>query len=239
MRSLGAAARVSRAGTVGSSLARGVVRRLRSSVGRDLADERITMGRMSYGRPSLVTFEGEEAARVVIGDFCSIADGVEFMPGGNHRLDRVTTFPFRRMLDLDGRSDDAVPIGGPVEVGSDVYIGRGVKVLGTRRIGHGSVIGAYSVVTRDVEPYEIVAGAPARHLRYRVDADTRRAMLDLAWWEWDDDTIRARLADMTSPDVEAFVRSYRSLAARDLDLQGGGDTRNRCDAAGPGERRIL
>ena len=160
---------------------------------------------------------GDDDVRVRIGGFSSIALDVEMMPGGNHRTDWVTTFPFRSIFELPGAYEDGVPWAkGDIVVGNDVWIGRGAKVLGGVTIGDGAVVGAYSVVTKDVEPYSIVAGHPAQHRRFRFEPEVRAALLRIAWWNWSDAVLAERVAELSSTDIGAFVERYdpaRSSAA--------------------------
>ena len=84
----------------------------------------------------------------------------------------------------------------PVRIGSDVWCGMDAIILPGVDIGHGACIGAHSVVTRDVEPYEIVAGNPAKHIRWRFSEETRRQFLEMAWWEWEIEEIRERVDEL-------------------------------------------
>ena len=116
------------------------------------------MGHMSYGKPRILAFQSHE--KVVIGKYCSIAEGVTIMPGGDHRVDWVTTYPLRIMFKMDGANQDGHPsTKGDVIVGNDVWIASGVKILSGVKIGDGAVIGANALVSKDVEPYSIVGGA--------------------------------------------------------------------------------
>ena len=150
-----------------------------------------------------------ETNRVDIGSFTSIADGCEFMVGGNHAIDRVTTWPVRESLGLPGAWRDGFPWSrGDIKVGSDVWLGRGVKVLSGVTIGDGAVVGAYSVVTRDVRPYAIATGVPAREIRRRFDDDIVDRLLALRWWDWPLEKIREVGADLYWQDLEAFLDKY-------------------------------
>ena len=124
------------------------------------SDERLTKGRLSYGDPEVATYPGD-AAQVNVGSFTSIAAGVVLMDGGNHRTDWVTTFPLRSRLGLPGAGDGGEAYDkGDIDIGHDVWIGREARVLSGVTIGHGAVVAGYSVVTKDVPPYAIVAGNP-------------------------------------------------------------------------------
>lgn len=126
----------------------------------------LTMGRHSYAIPLVHHYEGDDYL-VRVGHFTSIALDVEFLPGGNHHTNRVTTFPVRRELHLPNKEADDPPSRGDVIVGNDVWIGRGAKIVGSIMIRDGAVVAAYSVVTKSVEPYTVVAGAPAIAKRRR------------------------------------------------------------------------
>jgi hypothetical protein len=131
------------------------------------------------------------------------------MPGGNHRTDTVTTYPLRRRLGLPGVEESGQPwTKGDVRIGSDVWIGRGAKILGGVEIGHGAVIAAWSIVTSDVPPYTVVAGVPARPLRTRFSEPVIEALLRIRWWDWTVEQVTERADDLTSTDLEAFVRRY-------------------------------
>lgn len=142
-----------------------------------------------------------------IGSFVSIANGV-VIGGGRHPMEWVGMSP----VFYEGRDSvkakfaehprDAVR---RVGIGHDVWIGRSAIVLAGVQIGHGAVVGAGAVVTRDVPPYAIVAGNPARHIRYRFDEPTRQRMLASRWWDLDDAALRELGPQVR--DVAAFLES--------------------------------
>jgi acetyltransferase-like isoleucine patch superfamily enzyme len=161
------------------------------------------IGRWSYGSPEILTWD--EGAMLRIGAFCSIANGVSIMLGGEHRPDWVTTYPFS-VLWVHGRAFAGHPVSkGDVSIGNDVWIGREALILSGVRIGDGAVIGARAVVAGDVEPYAIVAGNPARVIRYRFSPSVISRLLGLCWWNWADDKIERLLPLMLSSDIESFL----------------------------------
>jgi virginiamycin A acetyltransferase len=127
--------------------------------------------------------------RLLIGRFTAIAPGVRIlMPGGNHPMVGPSTYPFTmfggRWTEATLDAFRAIPRLPDTVIGNDVWLGRGATVLSGVRIGDGVVVAAHSVVTRDVPPYAVVAGNPARHVRTRFDPDDVALLLQLRWWDW-------------------------------------------------------
>lgn len=125
--------------------------------------------------------------KLIIGSFCSIGTGVSFMMAGNqgHRMDWISTFPFFYTGDPEFAEaiDGYLPAGDTV-VGHDVWIGSEAMIMPGITIGSGSIIGARAVLTKDIEPYSVVTGVPAKMIRKRFcDADIER-LLEMAWWDW-------------------------------------------------------
>lgn len=174
--------------------------------GGDLDPEnRLMMGRHSYGQPNMCLYPGDPPTRVLIGNFVSIAEGVEFIPAGGHPLGRTSLFPFRARWDMPGALEDGHPDSrGDILVGSDVWIGRRACVLSGVTIGHGAAIAAYSVVASDVRPYAVVAGNPAREVRRRFPDEICEQLLSTSWWEWPDDEIRP-FVNLLTNDPRQFL----------------------------------
>ena len=160
------------------------------------------VGRFTYGKPRFVMFPS--SSRMSIGSFCSFADEVTFIMGGEHFVERITTSPLNMLLgdlDLPWMEQER----GPIVIGNDVWIGYGATILSGVTIGNGSVIGAGAVVASDVDPYSIVIGNPARIVRKRFEPETIEYLERLAWWDWDEETIRANAAALLqAPDISAL-----------------------------------
>ena len=142
-----------------------------------------------------------------IGKFGMLASGVEFvMNGANHLSQAVSAYPFAVFGgDWAGAMEGKTyPSKGDTVVGHDVWLGYRATIMPGVRIGHGAIVGACAVVTRDVPPYAIVGGNPARLIRPRFDADTTARLLALAWWDWPIEKI-TRYAPLLTGDVAAFL----------------------------------
>lgn len=172
----------------------------------------LTMGPHSYGSPRVRVYAGS-TARVHVGAFCSIGSDVEFLTGGYHHPEWVSTYPFRIRLGLSGAFEDGQPATrGDIVVGNDVWIARGARILSGVTIGDGAVVGAYAVVADDVRPYAVVVGNPAREVRRRFDDARVEALISSRWWDWPLERIVTLVPLLSSPDVDAFLRSARDGA---------------------------
>jgi len=160
--------------------------------------------RFSYGKPN-VKWHGQ--GNLYVGNFCSIANGVTIYLGGNHRTDWVTTYPFGHIhTDLFPHHGQGHPsTKGDVRIGNDVWIADNVTIMSGVTIGDGAVIANNSHVVRDVEPYSLVGGNPARHIKYRFRPDQIKRLLELKWWDWSDEKIRHFIPLMCSADIDAFL----------------------------------
>jgi chloramphenicol O-acetyltransferase type B len=183
-----------------------------STLNQLLERKLLEVGRFTYGVPRVLAF-GRSLPALTIGAFCSIADGVTIVLDGNHRSDWVSTYPFRIQLGMTGMFSDGHPASrGPVIIGNDVWLSREAMILSGVTIGDGAVVGARAVVSRDVAPYSIVVGNPARHVRYRFSEAVISELLQLRWWDWPESEIRAHIPLLCSDDVFEFLS--RSRVAR-------------------------
>lgn len=161
------------------------------------------IGPGSYGHLEIKSWG--EGARLSIGAYCSFAAGVKVLLGGEHRSDWLTTYPFN-ILWNEGQQISGHPRSkGNVTIGSDVWVGTDAIILSGVNIGSGAIIGARAVVTKDVPPYAIVAGNPARIIRSRFSEEAINKLLQIAWWDWDRQRIVRALPLLQSEKIDAFV----------------------------------
>ena len=141
--------------------------------------------------------------KLVIVKFCSIACGDKFIfTSANHTLKSLSTYPFPIFFEEWGLDSaditDAWDKKGDIVIGNDVWIGYEAVILSGVTVGDGAIIGARAVVTKDVPPYAIVGGVPARCIRRRFDEKTVTKLMELKWWEWSDDKIKDNLSAIQS-----------------------------------------
>lgn len=164
------------------------------------------IGDYTYGHPRILG-----AGELEIGRFCSIADGCLILLGVDHRTDWGTTYPFSALFS-DAQNITGHPKNkGPVIIGHDVWIAQNVTLLSGITIGNGAVIAAGSVVTKDVEPYSIVAGNPATHRKFRfgeewIDAFQRK----IQWWDWPIDKILENVSVLLRAPGDHLIPFFKS-----------------------------
>lgn len=155
---------------------------------------------------------GRRDTNILIGKYCSLAKDILFVMSDEHELDHVSTHPFQNIINIANNSgmdvyaDNELKKRCQVIIGHDVWIGMNTTILGGVRIGTGAVIAAGSLVTKDVPPYTIVGGCPARIIRRRLPDDITRKLLLIRWWNWPYKVIVDRLPRMENP--REFVDQY-------------------------------
>ena len=149
----------------------------------------------------------DDRISISIGNYCSIADKINIIAGGEHDKYWVSTYPFLDRWNLETLLYKKVArYKGNISIGHDVWIANNVTILSGVNIASGAILGANSVVTKNVPPYAIVAGNPANIIRYRFDLQTIEALLQIQWWLWDEQKIREELLPYID-DIQTFLKN--------------------------------
>ncbi len=159
----------------------------------------VQIGAYTYYPPDLVLKTWVPGERIIIGKYCSIAERVTICTGGMRRTDTAALFP----LDV-GRAYQTTK---PTTIGNDVWIGFGAMVLGGATIGDGAIVASGAVVFSDVPPFAVVAGNPARVMRYRFSRPIVERLLRIAWWNWPHPVVLANVEWFYRPITE-FVSQF-------------------------------
>ena len=174
----------------------------------------VKIGEHTYGAESMKVQQWGEGAKLYIGKFCSIAGKVEVMLGGNHRVDWITTYPFGHVSKnafpkYSGEGHPATK--GDVNIGNDVWIGDGATILSGVTIGDGACIGTKSLVTKNVPPYTIVGGNPAKVIKKRFSDDIIEKLLEAKWWHLDDYIIDHISPLLCSDDFDQLFKVIKDI----------------------------
>nr|WP_321412111.1 CatB-related O-acetyltransferase [uncultured Carboxylicivirga sp.] len=149
--------------------------------------------------------------KLIIGKFCMIASDVTFiMNGGNHLSESISAYPFAIFGGdwKDAMKDKTYPYKGDTIIGNDVWLGYNTTIMPGVKIGDGAIIASNSTVVKNVEPYSIVGGNPARLIRKRFSEETIQILLKLKWWEWDIEKITQSIQILSGNDVDALKNLY-------------------------------
>ncbi len=165
-------------------------------------------GKYTYGSPN-IHWENNDA-KLIIGNFCSIACNVNIYLGGNHRTDWVTTYPFGYLHqhifnNFNGNGHPSTK--GDVIIGNDVWIGENVTIMSGVTIGDGVVIANNSHVVKNIEPYSLVGGNPAKLIKYRFTSEQIEKLLEIKWWFWDDEKINKFTPLLCNNNIDEFIKS--------------------------------
>lgn len=168
------------------------------------AYSKYSIGRYTYGNPLVLDYG---SSTLKIGSFCSISSDVTIMLGGNHRSDWVTTYPFNVIFEEFHSIQGHPSSKGDVVIGNDVWIGYGALILSGVTIADGAVVGARSVVTKNIEAYSIVAGNPAKFIKWRFPEAQIAELEATQWWNWDLEKIKQFVPLMLSHSIDPFIQS--------------------------------
>ena len=181
---------------------------LQDKAQQHIAEGTLVMGNMSYYAPNVVKYKGD-SGRVIIGNFASVAPDADFYVGGLHRVEWVSLYGLRAMLELPGAYEDGFTHGrGDIVVGSDTWVTNGCTVMSGVTIGDGAVVGTKAVVAKDVRPYAIVVGNPAKEIGRRFSDAQVEALLRIKWWDWPTELVKERVDALSSPDIDAFIAQF-------------------------------
>ncbi len=166
------------------------------------------IGAHSYGGLQVIGF-GDDTT-FTVGKYCSFAADVKLMLGGGHRLDWVTTYPFSD-IDPEFAHIEGHPASkGDIQIGNDVWVGREAMIMSGVTIGDGAVIAARALVNKDVAPYSIVGGQPAKLIKSRFSKEIIDRLIALQWWDWADARVRKAVPLMLQTDIGEFLRAAES-----------------------------
>jgi acetyltransferase-like isoleucine patch superfamily enzyme len=172
----------------------------------------MSYGKYTYGNPNILW--SNDNAKLVVGNFCSIAHNVNIYLGGNHRIDWVTTYPFGHIHqdmfnNFDGIGHPSTK--GDVIIGNDVWIGSNVTIMSGVTIGDGAVIANNSHIVKNVNPYSLVGGNPAKLIKYRFTQEQIEKLLEIKWWYWEDDKINKITHLLCNNNIDEFIKSASEI----------------------------
>lgn len=150
------------------------------------------------------------AAKLSIGKYCSIAPNVTFMLWWNHRPDWVSTYPFNVLWDWFWHIKWNPSTNWDIRVGNDVWIAKGVTVMSGVTIWDWAVIALWAIVTKDIPPYAIAWGIPAKVIKYRFDPRHIEELQKIKWWDWSDKKVKENVELICSQDISNFVNKHKS-----------------------------
>lgn len=161
------------------------------------------IGEWTYGNPNVIL--GRTHGRLKIGKYCSIGPNVELVLVGDHRVDFVTTYPFSVFFKEYGHLKGYPRHRGDIAIGNDVWICYGANILSGTTVGDGAVIGMNTTVTKDVPPYAIVVGNPAKIIRYRYKLEIIDKLLSIKWWDWPHEKVLKAAPLLANENINKFI----------------------------------
>lgn len=145
--------------------------------------------------------------KLIIGRYCSIAHGVLFLSSiANHHMDGFSTYPFPALWGKEAGYEYYYPDKGDTSIGNNVWMGCEAIVMPGVTVGDGAIIGTRALVTKDVEPFSIVGGNPAKLIRKRFDQEVIDKLLEIKWWNWPDEMVKKNASKIVGSDINELMK---------------------------------
>ena len=171
--------------------------------------------RGTYFDRNVVIISWSNEYKVNVGKYCSIGRDCHFFLHANHRPDWITTSSQLWGPVTPEIAELHMQMGHPsckgdINIGNDVWIGAKSIIMSGVKIGDGAIVAAGALVTKDVEPYSVVGGNPAKHLKYRFEEEQIKDLLDIAWWDWEESKIKEEAMTLWSQDLNYFIQKHKN-----------------------------
>lgn len=140
---------------------------------------------------------------ITVGKYCSLASGIVADSGFNHNTEFISTYPFNVMKGVEAKHINTCK--GDINIGNDVWIGEDVLIMAGVNIGNGAVIGARSIVTKDVPPYSINVGIPNKTIKSRFTVNQIQSLLKIKWWDWPLEKVLTNAHLLNDTDINKFI----------------------------------